>query len=133
VAGNPTAIDGPTWKAPAAPAGGPDATEPGAPSHASLVAVARWVCLAEATSFLLLLVATVVKYAAGHPGGVKVLGPAHGVLFLVYLALVGLVAAKRHWPKGRTWLAVGASVLPVAPYFVERAWLSPARRDAPAE
>jgi integral membrane protein len=48
----------------------------------------RYVALAEATSFLCLLVATVVKYAFDAPGGVQLLGPIHGVLFIAYVGLV---------------------------------------------
>ncbi|CAO5243907.1 DUF3817 domain-containing protein [Frankia sp. AgKG'84/4] len=86
-------------------------------------AAARAVSLAEATSFLLLLVATAVKYAAEHPQGVRVLGPIHGVLFLAYCALVGYLAFTERWARRRTILALVASVLPVAPFFVERHWL----------
>ncbi|MCK9896559.1 DUF3817 domain-containing protein [Frankia sp. AgB32] len=92
-------------------------------------AAARAVSLAEATSFLLLLVATGIKYGADHPQGVRVLGPIHGVLFLAYCALVGYLAFTERWPRRRTILALVASVLPVAPFFVERHWL---RGPAPA-
>ncbi|WP_131785647.1 DUF3817 domain-containing protein, partial [Protofrankia symbiont of Coriaria ruscifolia] len=47
----------------------------------------------------------------------------HGVLFLAYCAVIIAVASGHHWPARRTLLALGASVLPVAPYFVERRWL----------
>lgn len=45
----------------------------------------RAVALLEATSFLVLLVATYVKYAEGEPIGVQILGPLHGVLFITCL------------------------------------------------
>jgi integral membrane protein len=88
-----------------------------------LVALARVVSIAEAVSFLLLLVATAVKYGAGVPGGVTVLGPVHGGLFIAYCVFVLAVAVVRGWPVVRTLLALGAAVLPVAPLLVERAWL----------
>ncbi|WP_018500142.1 DUF3817 domain-containing protein [Parafrankia discariae] len=90
---------------------------------------ARAVSLAEATSFLLLLIATAVKYGADHEIGVKILGPVHGGLFIAYCLLVLYVGSLRRWPVRRTLLALGASVLPVAPFFVERHWL---REPAPA-
>ncbi|WP_163547832.1 DUF3817 domain-containing protein [Candidatus Frankia nodulisporulans] len=101
------------------------------PSGSSILTAARAVSLAEATSFLLLLVATVIKYAADHPGGVRVLGPIHGVLFLTYCALVGYLAFAGRWPRRRTVLALVASVLPVAPFFVERRWLRPGAPGTP--
>jgi integral membrane protein len=93
--------------------------------------LARVVSVAEATSFLLLLVATGVKYGADAPGGVRVLGPVHGALFIAYCVLVPYIAITHRWRPRRTLLALGASVLPVAPFFVERAWLRGASRPAP--
>ncbi|THJ74698.1 DUF3817 domain-containing protein [Candidatus Frankia alpina] len=94
-----------------------------------ILTAARAVSFAEATSFLLLLIATGIKYGADHPQGVKILGPIHGTLFLAYCALIGYLAFVGRWPRRRTVLALIASVLPVAPFFVERHWL---RGDAGA-
>lgn len=80
----------------------------------------RYVALAEATSFLLLLVATIVKYQADAPIGVKVLGPVHGALFLAYALLGLLVAIRLEW---RPWKAVAvlfAAVVPFGGYVVDR-------------
>jgi integral membrane protein len=93
--------------------------------------LARVVSVAEATSFLLLLVATGVKYGADAPGGVRVLGPVHGALFIAYCVLIPYVAITHRWRLRRALLALGASVLPLAPFFVERAWLRDASRPAP--
>ncbi|TFE34771.1 DUF3817 domain-containing protein [Frankia sp. B2] len=87
------------------------------------LALARVVSLAEASSFLLLLVATAIKYGAGYPIGVRILGPIHGVLFLTYCALIGYLSMVGRWRRKRTVLALIAAVLPVAPFFVERHWL----------
>ncbi|MEO5878237.1 MAG: DUF3817 domain-containing protein, partial [Streptosporangiaceae bacterium] len=84
----------------------------------------RVVSLAEATSFLvLLLIAMPLKYGAEQEIGVKIMGPIHGVLFLAYVAMVLLTFRRLSWSLGRTFLALVASVLPVAPYFVERNWI----------
>lgn len=88
-----------------------------------IVRILRVVSLAEATSFLLLLVATAIKYGADAPQGVKVLGPVHGTLFLAYVALVLLAREQTGWDRRRTVLALIAGVLPVAPFLVERNWL----------
>ncbi|WP_199484928.1 DUF3817 domain-containing protein [Actinomadura craniellae] len=87
------------------------------------VRILRIISIAEATSFLLLLVASVLKRTAEFELGVTVLGPIHGVLFLAYVALVVLARPQLAWTGGRTVLALVAAVLPVAPYFVERHWL----------
>lgn len=89
-----------------------------------IVRILRYVSIAEATSFLLLLlVAMPLKYGADTPQGVQVMGPIHGVLFLAYVGLVLMVRGQLVWDLKRTVLALIAAVLPVAPYFVERFWL----------
>ncbi|EFC85698.1 DUF3817 domain-containing protein [Parafrankia sp. EUN1f] len=100
-------------------------TDPSARDGFWPVGATRVVSLAEAISFLLLLVATAIKYGADEPIGVRILGPTHGTLFIAYCLLVLYVSVLRQWKIGRTLLALGASVVPVAPIFVERHWLRP--------
>ena len=83
----------------------------------------RWVALAEATSFILLLAATVVKYAVDQPEGVTVLGPIHGVLFLAYVALVIFEREDRGWTLGQTLLVAAGAVIPFGGFWVERRFL----------
>jgi integral membrane protein len=84
----------------------------------------RVVSLAEATSFLiLLLIAMPLKYAADLPVAVQIMGPIHGMLFLAYVALVFLTRDQLRWSRARTVQALVAAVLPVAPFYVERNWI----------
>ena len=84
----------------------------------------RIVSLAEATSFLLLLlVAMPLKYGADLPFAVQIMGPIHGTLFLAYVAFVFLTRSQLRWTPVRTLLALIAAVLPVAPFYVERNWI----------
>ncbi|MBA9007673.1 DUF3817 domain-containing protein [Thermomonospora cellulosilytica] len=94
--------------------------------------VFRVVSLLEATSFLLLLVSSVVKRTHEFELGVTVLGPIHGVLFLAYVGLAFLARPQTRWTNGRMVLGLIAAVLPVAPYFVERRWLRPVEGGRPA-
>ena len=84
---------------------------------------ARWfrlVALAEAISWLALIVATIVKYAADAPLGVHVLGPIHGVLFLGYVVLALEVRRRLQW-DGRTLLLVLAeSIVPGGGFLAAR-------------
>jgi integral membrane protein len=96
-----------------------------------IVRAFRIVSLLEATSFLLLLVASVLKRTADFPEGVTVLGPVHGILFVGYVAVAFMSRSQTGWSNGRMALALGAAVLPVAPFFVERKWLRPIE-EAPA-
>jgi integral membrane protein len=80
----------------------------------------RWVAIAEATSWLLLIVATIVKYSAGAPVGVKILGPIHGVLFIAYVLLALSLRKPLRW-NGRTLTIVLAdAILPTGGFFVAR-------------
>src|ERR1700738_6277 len=104
---------------------------PGARNHRGIAPVVhvvdivralRFVSLAGASSFLLLLVATAVKYGADSPQGVQILGPVHGILFIAYCALVVLTRERTGWDGRRTVLALVGGVLPFAPFFVGRGW-----------
>ncbi|WP_131742210.1 DUF3817 domain-containing protein [Actinomadura roseirufa] len=93
----------------------------------------RIVSIAEAVSFLvLLLIAMPLKYLGDAPVGVQIMGPVHGVLFIGYVGLVFLVRDQLRWDLTRTALALGAAVLPVAPFLVEHFWARPAEPAAAA-
>ena len=80
----------------------------------------RRVALIEGISFLVLLgVAMPLKYFAGMPGAVKVVGWAHGVLFVVFCAalLQTMVVAK--WSIGRAALVFVASLVPFGPFVID--------------
>ena len=74
----------------------------------------------EGWSFLLLLgVAMPLKYFAGMPMAVSVVGMAHGVLFMLYIVAAIQAALEQNWPWKRTALVLLASVLPAGPFVVE--------------
>ena len=83
----------------------------------------RIVGLIEGASFLLLLgVAMPLKYLAGMPLAVRLLGMAHGLLWLLYL-LAGANAARHlRWSLSRMLLVLAASVLPGGPFLID-GWL----------
>ncbi|HEY3434075.1 MAG TPA: DUF3817 domain-containing protein [Solirubrobacterales bacterium] len=86
----------------------------------------RRIALLEATTFLILLVASVVKNTGGSELGVKILGPIHGLLFVVYVLMVWQLHGEAGWTRKQTvWILVGA-VLPFGGYVVDW-WL--ARRE----
>ena len=86
----------------------------------------RYVALAEATSFLALLVASYVKRSDGSEVGVQILGPIHGLLFVAYVVIALNLRSQLGWTNKQTfWILVGA-VLPFGGYVVDW-WL--ARRE----
>ncbi len=90
------------------------------PRPATARAAMRWVAVAEATSWLLLIVATIVKYAFGQPLGVQILGPIHGALFLVYLAAVVAAWWSLRWTWWTAVIVVIDSFLPGGGFVVAR-------------
>lgn len=75
----------------------------------------------EGLSFLLLLgIAMPLKYLAGIPEPVKVIGWAHGLLFILYLLYVAIAKWKLNWTFGQAFLAALASVVPFGPFVVDR-------------
>jgi len=83
----------------------------------------------EGVSFLVLLgIAMPLKYFAGEPGAVRVVGMAHGILFMLYVWAAVQTALDRDWPWRRTGLVLLASVLPAGPFVVDAKLLrEPAR------
>lgn len=89
----------------------------------------RYVALAEATSFLALLVATAIKRTDGGEVGVQILGPIHGLLFIAYVAIALTIRAEEGWSgKATFWILVGA-VLPFGGYVVDRTILTSSDRS----
>jgi integral membrane protein len=86
----------------------------------------RNVALIEATSFLLLLVATVVKHSADWEAGVKLLGPIHGALFVLYCALALVVRSSQGWTFWKTIGVLAGAVLPFGGFVVDKMVLAPA-------
>jgi integral membrane protein len=87
--------------------------------------VARWLrvaALAEGVSYLVLLAAMVAKYAfeAGGEGGVPIVGPIHGIIVLVYAALVLMGRDEQRWGISSTLLALVLSAVPGGGFYVER-------------
>ena len=79
----------------------------------------RHVALAEATTFLALLIASYVKRTGGGELGVQILGPIHGLLFIAYVALALQLRREAGWTNQQTaWILIGA-VLPFGGYVVD--------------
>lgn len=89
----------------------------------SLIRTLRYVALVEAISFLALLVATYIKYANDSPGGVQILGPVHGTLFLAYVLITIMVRGPARWTNRTTLGVLLGAVLPFGGFVVDR-WLS---------
>jgi integral membrane protein len=80
----------------------------------------RPVALLEGASFLILLfIAMPLKYLAGLPLAVRVVGSIHGALFLLFLAALYRAAQARAWPRRRALTAFVASILPFGTFVFD--------------
>ena len=69
---------------------------------------------------MLLAIAMPLKYFFDFPIAVKVVGWAHGILFMLYVALLLICWVKYKWNFWRVVLYFIASLLPFLPFIVER-------------
>lgn len=87
----------------------------------------RIVALLEATSFLILLVGSVLKATGGSEAIVQIMGPLHGVLFMAYVAMAFTGREDYRLNNTQTAWVIAGAVLPFGGYVVDR-WF--ARREA---
>lgn len=82
----------------------------------------RYLAIVEATSFLLLLVASVIKRTQDEALGVEILGPIHGGLFVAYVVVALNIRRDLGWTTKTTLLVLAGAVVPFGGYVVDR-WL----------
>ena len=101
--------------------------------HTSSLTRFHWVSLAEGVSFLvLLLIAMPLKYLAGLPVFVSVVGMLHGLLFIAYCVLALELRGKLSWSVRRTALILIAAVLPAGAFLADRSVRAESREVAVA-
>ena len=69
---------------------------------------------------ILVFVAMPLKYFADSPTMVAIIGPVHGVLYMVYLVTAFDLAVRAKWPFVRTLLVLLAGTIPVMSFVAER-------------
>ncbi|GAA3390107.1 DUF3817 domain-containing protein [Cryptosporangium minutisporangium] len=81
----------------------------------------RLAALAEALSWTGLLIGMVFKYLiVENEIGVKIFGPIHGALFILYLVSVLLTRPVAGWSLRATFVGLIASIPPFGTLFFER-------------
>lgn len=86
-------------------------------------ALLRYRVMAVVTGTLLLalvFVAMPLKYWAGHPGPVSVVGVAHGFLFMVYLVVALDLGVRRRWNPIKLVVVMACGTIPFASFVAER-------------
>lgn len=82
----------------------------------------RKVAFWEGVSYVLLLLAMILKYGFDTPEYVRILGSIHGFLFVLYMILALVVMVK--YKKPLTWgiIAFLVSLVPLGTFFYEPKW-----------
>jgi integral membrane protein len=90
----------------------------------------RFIGFIEGISYLVLLgIAMPLKYLAGLPLAVRVVGSVHGFLFVLFFLAVAEVTIRRPWWSAAFWLkAVVASIVPFGTFVFDR-WLQQVEID----
>lgn len=75
----------------------------------------------EGISFLLLLfVAMPLKYGFDMPIAVKIVGMAHGLLFIAYVILLGLAVDKYKWNIKYAIILFVAALIPFGTFYTDK-------------
>jgi len=79
----------------------------------------------EGISYLLILFVTMpLKYVFESPEPNKIIGMAHGLLFLLYIMFAILVKFEKKWDNKTTGIVLLCSVIPFATFWMDRKYLS---------
>lgn len=93
------------------------------PARTVPIGLLRAVGFAEGISYLVLLgIAMPLKYLAGMPAAVQYVGWAHGLLFILFIAVVAAVGYTHRWTTMQVIKAVVASLVPFGPFVLDRTW-----------
>mgnify|MGYP001569410129 CR=1 FL=1 len=80
----------------------------------------RIIAFLEGVSFLVLLgIAMPLKYYAGMPLAVKIVGMAHGVFFILFIFSLMDVKISHRWGFGKIIIAFIASLLPFGTFVLD--------------
>ncbi len=79
------------------------------------------IALLEGISYVVLLgIAMPLKYFFDLPLAVKIVGWAHGILFMLYIILLLQCWMHYQWSLKRVTVYFIASLLPIVPFIIER-------------
>lgn len=83
-----------------------------------------WIGGFEGVSLLLLFFyAMPMKYLAGDPLPVRIIGSAHGALFLAYVALAFVLFDQQNWSRKKLLISLILSSVPFGTWIFEKKFL----------
>ena len=84
----------------------------------------RLIAVLEGISYILLLIATPIKYFLDNEEYVKLLGMPHGILFILYISMVFFIQKKMHWDNKSLIIVILASMIPFGFFYIEYKYLN---------
>lgn len=90
----------------------------------------RLIAFLEGVSLLILTaIAVPLKYMYNDPHWVKVMGPIHGLLFLLFVINTLSVGVEYHWKfRTTTWKVLLACMVPFGTFYIDKKILAPMAR-----
>ena len=89
----------------------------------TLKSIFRLIAILEGISYVLLLIATPIKYLLDNEQYVKALGMPHGVLFILYIVLAFFIQRRMKWDNKKLIIVMLASVVPFGTFYVDYKYL----------
>ena len=89
----------------------------------SLKNVFRIIAILEGTSYILLLIATPIKYLFHNDQYVQFLGMPHGILFILYIVLAFFIQKKMDWDNNALIIILLSSVIPFGTFYIDHRYL----------
>ena len=79
----------------------------------------RLIAISEGISYLLFAITMPLKYGLDITGPNKVVGLAHGILFILYIVMCAQMAYVLKWNLKTTFLAMLASLIPFGTFYAD--------------
>ena len=90
-----------------------------------MITIFRLISYLEGISYLLILFVTMpLKYLFASPEPNKVIGMAHGVLFLLYIVMAFLVKSEKKWNAKTLIIVLACSIIPFGTFWMDKKYLS---------
>ncbi|MBP2831970.1 DUF3817 domain-containing protein [Aquimarina sp. U1-2] len=85
----------------------------------------RIISYLEGISYILILFVTMpLKYIFESPEPNKVIGMAHGILFLLYIVFTFVIRQEKQWDTKTLWIVLLCSIIPFGTFWMDRKYLS---------
>ncbi|WP_299896951.1 DUF3817 domain-containing protein [uncultured Aquimarina sp.] len=90
-----------------------------------MTTIFRLISYLEGISYLLILFVTMpLKYLFASPEPNKVIGMAHGFLFLLYIVFAFLIKPEKKWNNKTLIIVLLCSIIPFGTFWMDKKYLS---------